>query len=186
MALYPWMLLALLVTALEMRGLDGAVLRPLEPARALNVLVFVTSDCPVSNGYAPEIQRICRASAAAGSDCMLVYEDVGAGGEELRRHRTEFGYGAMPAVYDSDGRLAARAGATVTPEVAVVDRSGAVRYLGRIDDRYIAIGRQRRTVTAHDLEDALAAVLAGRRVAAARTQATGCFIVPPDKRRKSP
>ena len=92
----------------------------------------------------------------------------------------------MPATIDADGSLAVRVGATITPEVAVVDRAGAVRYRGRIDNKYVALGRARRTVTAHDLTDALDAVIAGKTVAVRETQAVGCVIVTPEMRRKGP
>lgn len=179
-------LAASLQTPGAMSGVRGERFRPLEPFRSANVLVFTATDCPVSNGYAPEIQRVCAAYAAKGVDCLLVYEDVGIGVEAVHRHLSEYQYGAMPAAIDRDGSLAARVGGTVTPEVAVVDRAGAVRYRGRIDNKYVAIGRQRQTVTVHDLTDALDAVLAGRPVTVTDTQPVGCVIVSPEMRRKIP
>src|SRR6185369_2187119 len=117
------------------------IVRPLEPAGSANVLLFVGIDCPVSNGYAPEIQRVCAAYAPRGAQCLLVYEDPDLAPAAARAHRSEYRYGAMPAAIDADGSLAARVGATITPEVAIVDRAGAVRYRGRIDNKYVAIGR---------------------------------------------
>jgi Redoxin len=181
------MILAAFVSAsLDLTGVNGERLRPLEPSGAANVLVFTATDCPVANGYAPEIQRICSSYAARGVRCMLVYEDVGVTAAAVRAHLADFRYGAMPAALDAGGQVARHVGATITPEVAVVDRAGAVRYRGRIDNQYAAIGRQRRTVTSHDLVDALDAVLAGTRVAVSRTPAVGCVIVSPDLRRKRP
>ena len=174
---------AVVAASLQIAGVRGERLRPLEPAGAANVLVFASTDCPVSNGYAPEIQRVCAAYASRGVACLLVYEDPGLREDAARAHLAEYRYGAMTAAVDRDGALAAKVGATVTPEVAVVDRAGAVRYRGRIDNKYVAIGRARRTVTAHDLVDALDAVLAGRPVAVTETPAVGCVIVPPEARR---
>jgi hypothetical protein len=182
--------LALLVISaaalLQVRALDGAIVRPFEPAGAANVLLFVGVDCPVSNGYAPEIQRICAAYAPKGIACLLVYEDPGLTPAAARAHAAEYRYASMPAVVDADGSIAARAGATITPEAAVVDRTGAVRYRGRIDNKYVALGRARRTVTVHDLASALDAIAAGIPVSASETQAVGCVIVPPQMRRKTP
>jgi hypothetical protein len=61
----------------------------------------------------------------------------------------------------------------------VVDRAGSIRYSGRIDNFYAALGRPRQRVTEHDLRDALDAVLAGRPVPRPRTDAVGCHIVDP-------
>jgi hypothetical protein len=175
----------LLAGALELKGVSGGVMRPLEPAGAANVLVFTATDCPVSNGYAPEIQRVCAAYAARGVQCLLVYEDPGVSADAVRAHLGEFRYAGVPAAIDADGAVAARVGATITPEVAVVDRAGAVRYRGRIDNQYASLGRPRRVVTAHDLTAALDALLAGRPVAEPVTQAIGCSIIPPDMRKKA-
>ena len=176
----------LLASALELTGVRGERLRPLAPAGAANVLVFAATDCPVSNGYAPEIQRVCAAYASRGVQCLLVYEDAGLTADAARAHLAAYRYGAMPAAIDADGAVAARVGATITPEVAVVDRGGAVRYRGRIDNKYLALGRARRTVTEHDLADALEAIVTGKPVAVRDTQAVGCVIVPPEMRRKRP
>ncbi len=176
----------LLAVSLEITGVRGETLRPLEPSGAANVLVFLATDCPVSNGYAPEIQRVCAAYADRGIRCLLMYEDVGATAAAVREHMTEYGYGAFAAALDTGGALAARVGASITPEVAVVDRRGAVRYHGRIDNQYAALGRPRRNVTVHDLTDALDALVAGRAITAPVTQAIGCYIVPPEMRRKDP
>ena len=180
------MLAAVLTASLQITSVRGERLRPLEPAGAANVLVFASTDCPVSNGYAPEIQRVCAAYASRGVACLLVYEDPDLRDEAARAHLSEYRYGAMTAAVDSDGSLAANVGATMTPEVAVIDRAGGVRYRGRIDNKYVAIGRARRTVTEHDLVNALDAVLAGRPVAVTEAPAVGCVIVPPEARRKKP
>ena len=112
--------------------------------------------------------------------CSLAYEDVGLDAASLQKHLAEYGYAAIPAVIDGNRKLASRARATVTPETVVFDRTGAIRYRGRIDNFYAALGKPRQQVTAHDLRDALDAVLAGKPVPNPETKALGCYIVPPD------
>jgi DNA-binding transcriptional LysR family regulator len=176
--------IALLAGSVQIRGIDGAILHPLEPSGAANVLFFVATDCPVSNSYAPEIQRICGAFAARGIGCALIYEDPGVSAEDVRKHVDEYRYRGMPAAIDRDGSLAAEVRASITPQAVVVDRHGAIRYRGRIDNFYAGLGRPRQVVTAHDLQDALNAVVAGKPVATAETEAIGCYIVPSNLRRK--
>jgi DNA-binding transcriptional LysR family regulator len=179
-----WLLAAFAAAPVQIRSLDGTALRPMEPAGAANVLFFVATDCPIANGYAPEIQRICRAYASKGVSCALIYEDVGVAPDAVRKHLAEYRYAGATAAIDADGALASRVGSTVTPEAIVVDRRGAIRYRGRIDNLYAALGRPRRVVTAHDLQDALDAVVAGKAVATPETTPVGCYIVPLDMRRK--
>src|ERR1043165_7784177 len=97
------LLLTLFAAALEILGIDGTSYRPLAPARAANVVVFVTTECPVANRYAPEIQRICAAYSPKGVDCLLIYEDVGVTVDAVRKHRAEFRYGTAAAAIDRDG-----------------------------------------------------------------------------------
>jgi hypothetical protein len=105
-----------------------------------------------------------------------VYEDAAIEPAAVRAHRDEYRYRDIPAVIDRDHALAHRAKATITPEAVVVTPAGLIRYRGRIDDRYIALGKQRRVVTTHDLQDAIAAVFAGTPISRAETEAVGCFI----------
>ena len=142
-------------------------------ALALTVYVFTTADCPISNRYAPEIQRL---SAKFGSDAafVLVYPVPADTPAVIAAHKKKFGY-ALEHVRDADQKLLKLTGATVTPEVAVMS-GGKILYRGRIDDRYVELGRERAQPTTHDLEDALTAAIAGKPVAVHQTQAVGCIL----------
>jgi hypothetical protein len=98
----------------------------------------------------------------------------------MQKHLSEYRYAGIPAAIDSARKIANRARATVTPEAVLIDNQGQVRYRGRIDNFYADLGKPRQQVTAHDLRDALDAVLAGRRVPNPETKALGCYIVPPE------
>jgi AhpC/TSA family len=178
----------LLSSAGQVRDVDGKARNLFAPDGIANVLLFVASDCPISNGYAPEIQRICRDYSTKGVACSLVYEDVSIDASRVRAHRDAYGYKNMPAVIDGDRAIAERAKAAVTPQAVVVGKDGNVKYRGRIDNQYAALGKPRRVVTVHDLRDALDAVLAGRAVAHPETEALGCFIskIEPGESKREP
>jgi thiol-disulfide isomerase/thioredoxin len=174
----------------RLSAVGGTTLSPFAPDGAATVVFFVATDCPVSNSYAPEIQRVCREYGSRGVSCSLIYEDVdlhpstGELDRQVKQHLAEYGYRGMPAAIDRDRTAAGFARASITPQAFVVDRAGEIRYRGRIDNRYAALGKTRQQVTSHDLRDALDAVLAGRVVAAPATEALGCFIVDPALLRK--
>ena len=134
------------------------------------VFLFITTDCPIANSFAPEIQRIAAEYEARGVAFSLVYTDGTP--ESIRKHAAEYGY-ESPVRVDTGRVLTRRYGVTVTPE-AVVVAGGARIYRGRIDDRYLAPGQYRLKPTTRELRDALDAVLAGRPVAVAETRAAGC------------
>jgi hypothetical protein len=164
--------------------IDGRPITPLHPAAKAEVLFFVSTDCPVSNSFAPEIQHICKDYAAKGVGCSLVYEDYQVDGAAVRKHLAEYGYGRISAMIDADRRVAGQVHATVTPQAVVIDSADKIRYRGRINNFYAALGKPRQVVTVHDVRDALDAVLAGKTVSNPETNALGCYIVPPDISRK--
>ena len=175
---------------LQFRDLDGRTVALFAPGGRASAVFFVATDCPVSNSYAPEIQRVCREYGPRGVECSLIYEDVDTHpsvaylDQLVRSHLHEYGYRGFTAVVDRDRAAATHVKATVTPQVFVIDRSGGVRYHGRIDNLYAALGTTRQQVTSHDLRDALDAVLAGGKVPHPETEALGCFITDPALLRK--
>ena len=139
------------------------------------VLFYVTTDCPLSNGYAPEMNRIAETYAPRAVKFYAVQGDTTIADDEVRRHARDFAY-RFPVLLDPQLLLAHHTGATVTPEAVVVSSSGDVLYLGRIDNRVENFGKVRVEPTEFDLRDALDAILAGRPVPHPRTRALGCAI----------
>ena len=140
-----------------------------------STLIFIGTECPVSNHYVPEIRRICSTYAPAGAQCALVYSSAHVRAEEVRAHLAGFSLD-LPAVIDRDRTLAARAEAAVTPQAAVFTPEGALAYSGRIDDLYAGLGQPRQRATEPDLRNALDDLVAGRTVRKPRTSAVGCYI----------
>jgi len=169
----------------QTRDVDGRSITPFAPAGKAHVLLFVQTDCPISNSYAPEIQRICKAYESKGIGCSLAYEDVRVDAAAVRKHMKDYAYTGVPATIDDSRAVADRARATITPAAVVVDPRGTVLYRGRIDNLYASIGKPRRNVTEHDLTDALDAILAGKPVPKPETEALGCFITRPSTRSAS-
>ena len=174
----------------QLRDLTGRAIAPFAPSGRANIVFFVATDCPVSNSYAPVIQRVCHDYGPRGVECSLIYEDVDTHpspthlDQLVRAHLQEYGYTGFTAVVDRDRAAATHTKASITPQAFVIDHSGAIRYRGRIDNLYAALGKTRQQVTSHDLRDALDAVLAGGKVQHPETEALGCFITDPALLRK--
>ena len=163
---------------IALADINGAQQMPFAPAPGkLSALFFITTDCPVSNSYAREIRRICTTNAGH-VNCFLVYTDPTIGIAAIAKHKQDYGHGDYPAVLDVRHELVKAAGATVTPEVALVDSSGTLVYRGRIDDGYVIAGRRRLNISDHNLTDAIDAAVAGKPITQPRTKASGCFITP--------
>jgi len=137
------------------------------------VLVFTTTDCPISNRYAPEIRRLAT-KFARDVRFVFVYPVPSDSEATIREHRKKFGGGEWRR--DPSQQLVKLTGVTVTPEVAVMTADQQLLYRGRIDDRYIEFGKDRPQPTVRDLERALDAIGAGKPVPVSETRAIGCFI----------
>jgi thiol-disulfide isomerase/thioredoxin len=155
--------------------LDG---KPFDPFRAAQgkvvALIFVRTDCPVSNRYAPTIHQL---SAQNGDKAafFLVYPSKKETSETIRRHDRAFGY-ALAALRDPQHILVKQSQAQITPEAAVFDANRRLVYHGRIDNLYEDFGHARKSATTHELADAIEAAIAGKTLTANATPAVGCYI----------
>jgi len=137
------------------------------------LLFFISDECPVSNGYAPQMMRIVGRVAPKGVACYAVHCDASMTAETAKRHAEEYGL-QFEILLDPDQVLATSAKVRVTPEAVVASAEGKILYRGRIDDRYSQDGKRRDKPTVHDLESALDAVLGGTEPTVKETPAFGC------------
>ncbi len=187
MVLGTTLLLALLVSWLliwpavaqvptkDLVDLDGRAVNPFQHASGkVIVFLFVRTDCPISNRYAPTIQELS-AQYKKSAEFYLVYPVKSESSEQIRDHMMEFGY-KLHALRDPDGELVKAAETKVTPEAAVFLADGRLLYHGRIDDWYAEFGRSRTTPSTHELSWALEAAEAGKPVRVATMPAVGCYL----------
>ena len=139
------------------------------------VVFFIMTDCPLSNGYVPEMNRIAAEYQKQGVAVYAAHSDPFVGDSTVKTHVQEFGY-TFPVLLDTKLTLARAAGATTVPEVAVFSAGGELQYLGRIDNRMEDITRRRNVATEFELRSALDAVIAGKAPKITRTRAVGCAI----------
>jgi hypothetical protein len=168
----PTTLDATATPTLKVFDLDGRVhgIGGVTSVRA-TALVFLATECPISNRYLPILNAIARAR-----DSVAFYGVISdptttraAAVEHVRRYGVE-----IPVLFDATGELAALYRPVATPEAFVLGPDGRVAYRGRIDDAFEAVGKPRQVVGHHDLEDALDAVVRGEPVAAPLTTPIGC------------
>jgi peroxiredoxin len=159
-----------------MQSIDGRTYEPLvvAPHKAA-VLVFILQDCPICNGYAPQIQRLASEFESRGAVFYIVHVDPTLSTDDARRHAKDFGY-TLPVLIDRKHELVGRLDVRTVPTAVVLGPDGAPRYAGRIDNRYAALGRSREAATTHDLRDALLATIDGKPARVTRAPAVGCSV----------
>lgn len=139
------------------------------------VFIFVATECPNSNTYAPLLARLDREYAPRGVAFFNVYSDPADNAAAVRKHDSDFKT-PFRALLDAHQKLARQTGARSTPEAIILGPGGEQLYRGRIDNRFIAVGKTRYQPTENDLQEALDAILAGKAVPHPVTRTIGCAI----------
>jgi peroxiredoxin len=134
------------------------------------VIIWVSTKCPVSNAYNDRMAALTREYRAKGFTFLGINSNRTEKLEEIAAHASENGLD-FPVLKDERNVVADRYGASVTPEVYVLDAEGVLHYHGRIDDSMKESG-----VTTRDLEEVLDAMLAGKPVPKSESKAFGCTI----------
>jgi hypothetical protein len=163
-------------STIRLLNLSGSKIAPLDGAKGhTTVFIFTRTDCPISNRYAPVINKLDKEFTPKGVVFWLVYVDPHQSAVEIRQHDKEYGYHLRVAL-DPDHKLVKLAEARVTPEAAVFSPHGQLLYHGRIDNSYVDIGKRLPSPTRNDLSLTLDAITTGQPIPNKTAPAVGCYI----------
>ena len=138
--------------------------------KAGTVIIFMATQCPVSNAYNERMQKLAEDYRAKGINVVGINANSTEPAAEGKSHAAEKGL-TFPILKDPNNKIADRLNAQVTPEAYLRDASGKLVYHGRIDN-----SRNGDAITASELRDAIEAVLAGKPVEKSEVKAFGCSI----------
>jgi peroxiredoxin len=148
-------------------------LKGLKDSKAV-VVVFLGTECPVNNAYAPRLAELHKELAPQGVAFLAVNANCQDTAARIAAHARRFAL-PFPVLKDTANVVADRFGARRTPEAFVLSPDGTVLYQGRIDDQF-GVGFNRKAPTRRDLAAAVEEVLAGKPVSVPATDAAGCLI----------
>ena len=135
-----------------------------------SVLIFIATQCPVSNAYNERMEKLAQEYKAKGVNVIGINSNVAESAAAVKDHAAEKNL-TFPILKDAGNKVADRLGATVTPQAYFIDASNKLLYLGRIDN-----SRNAAEVSSSELRDALDAALAGKPIAKPTANAFGCSI----------
>ncbi len=145
----------------------------------VDVIVFSSTDCPIANALAPEIERIHKNLTLRGGELFLVHVWEGRTYSDANAHATDYGL-TMEVLVDSEHELVKKFNATITPEAVVLtyDDSGnpVVVYQGLINNLFDSPGNRRDKATKHYVREAIDAAISGSCVSPKYREPTGCVI----------
>ena len=172
-----FLLIQLLAALLFGSGRSGLVVRPAFPRQQrITVYVFLAESCPISQQATLPLRELHARYAAQGVAFIGIFPGSTATAASVAEFSRKYEV-PFPLRLDPGHTLTQRFKATTTPEAVVVAADGhTIRYQGRLDNRYAALGERRSISQHHELAEALADLAAGRPVAVPRTEAVGCFI----------
>ena len=135
------------------------------------VIDFLSKDCPWSRGASPSIAKLAREYESKGVVFIGINSNDGTTADAMSKY-AESGSIPYAIVIDTENKYADTVGATRTPEMFVIDRTGKLAYHGAYDNRKAPeeVGGENYTKNAID------AVLAGKPVAKTEVSAWGCTI----------
>ena len=111
-------------------------------AKAL-VVVFVGTECPISNAYMPRLAELSKQYLSQGVQFLAINSNRQDTPAKVAEHAKENGL-PFPVLKDAGNRIADLFGAQRTPTTFVLDGQRIIRYDGRIDDQYAPASNARR------------------------------------------
>jgi len=158
------------VADLHVQDLDGKPVAFSTLRGPVTVLMFLSTQCPVSNGYNQRMIALFNEYSPKSVKFVFLNANQNESPAEVASHAKRVGF-PFPVYKDANNVVADRFGAQVTPEALVIDQSGVVQYHGAIDD-----SQNEARIRTRGLRMALDAVLAGKPVEVSQTKAFGCTI----------
>lgn len=166
------------VTDFKLKNIDGKMVSLSSFETKGVTLIFDCNTCPVSKAYNTRILALAKKYKDTYPVVAINANDPdvspGDSFEEMISYAKDKGY-TFPYLVDETQNIAKAFGATNTPHVFVLTRTGKefkVSYIGAIDDNTRNAAEAKKKY----VETALDELLAGKTVTTAKTKAVGCSI----------
>lgn len=140
-----------------------------------SVFYFLAPECPLSQNYTKSINEMRQEFSNEGIGFYGVFSGKVYSEEEMNSYVSNYDI-QIAGLKDSTYLLSKYFGATITPEVFVIDNLENVIYSGKIDNWIESLGVKRQVVTEFYLKDALNQFLSGNAVVVNKTEAVGCIL----------
>jgi peroxiredoxin len=137
------------------------------------VIVFTCNSCPVAVDYEDRLLALSKQFVADGK-CALIAINANKVADDLlpkMQERAKKKGFTFPYLHDESQQVAKAYGATYTPEFFVLNKDRKIVYMGAMDD-----STDPAKVKQKHVEEAVAATLAGKKLAITETVARGCAV----------
>jgi len=143
--------------------------------KTATVAVFLSTKCPMYLQYPLTLKSLSKKFSEHGISFIGVFpeqnSDQFASKKFMRKYALPFSI-----IIDRNHKITKALGATITPEVFVLDSIGNIYYRGMIDNWYYGLGKKHPNQTIHYVEDCLKALSKQLPAPHVSTKPLGCFI----------
>lgn len=142
---------------------------------SLSLYLFLLDDCPICLDYTVTLKELHK---EYGEQMSFVgyFPNFSSKPHKIELFREKYGI-AFPLKTDYYKIQATKWKAEVTPEAILYNHTlEKVIYQGRIDNKFVKLGKRRNVVTKHDLLNAIRNTIEGKKVITSYTESVGCFI----------
>lgn len=142
--------------------------------KPFSVLVFMSTECPLCAAETLTLVQL-KKDFGAQVDFVAVFPNPDDTKERIAGFKARYEFD-FPVQLDPDHKTRDRFAATVTPQVFLIDQKGRKIYDGQINNRMISVGKKRKVVTEHYLQDAIVEAIGGGPITLSSTEPIGCSI----------
>ena len=141
-----------------------------------DVFIFLHDECLISQYYTLTLNDLHKEYASKNIRFVGIFPNKISSKEDITSFRNKYNL-KFDLIKDVDFLLTNKLGATVTPEVFVMEvDSEEIIYKGRIDNSYFRVGKRRTITSSSELEDVLVALKNDEEVLVENTSSVGCII----------
>jgi peroxiredoxin len=137
-------------------------------------VIFIATRCPYSNAFTHVMANLAREYEGRGVAFIGINANKTEPSAEVADHARAHGLDFL-ILKDERNQIADRMGASVTPEVFLLDSDWTLRYHGALGNSHQPSTNPDKA-TDDEIRPAIDSVLAGKPVSAAETKAFGCSI----------
>ena len=148
------------------------------PENIALVYIFMSETCPICKSLTPEIKKIETKYKNQGVELIMVFPNTTISKEaDIQQFREKYKTSSK-GVIDHKQQLTKQLGATITPEVFVIElKTDRIIYSGKVNDEFVGLGKRKRSKINHYLDNVLEDLIDGNTNKVASTKAVGCFII---------
>ncbi|MCY2966385.1 MAG: redoxin domain-containing protein [Planctomycetota bacterium] len=154
------------------------------PDAKARVVVFIGTECEISNSYAPDLIALQERFRDRGVQFLAINSLLTNTPAKIAQHAVDYKLN-FPVLVDTQQVVADLFEAKRIPTAYLLDYRNTVRYVGRIDDR-VTFERKAAQAEQTDLVTAIEELLAGTTVTKPHTQVDGCKITVRSRVGKAP